>query len=252
MTASARFKFYFQLDDELFNSADTKEQLYYTYSEAAPVQSEPMGARGRKEGLRAHMVLRGLILNHTFWLSADPEADEMFEQVLMPRLGPTIERMVRHQKMYLAKRDKMGIALEPFECLELRLDPYAFTFKDTLGLDERTVTDAVASIRGWLNDGTFDPDLLAGIDIPCSEMNGAAPEAALEECGTPTGPGSEEAPSDRQSPHESPLDYTVWEVFFVDGSSKAFDSARGAWVEGNQAPSTLAANPDGTPPMGHP
>jgi hypothetical protein len=177
MTIKARYKFYFQLDDEHFADEATKNQLYYTYSGAAPVQSVRAESRFARYNKKAIMLLRGTILNHTFWFSNQEEADELWHTVLIPQLKPTLERTVQLQHMYQNKTQKVGIPLEPFERLFLQLDPYVFSFRDTLDLDADLVVDAVQKIRKWLNDGTFAGSELVQIDIPFIDPNNPVKES---------------------------------------------------------------------------
>jgi hypothetical protein len=275
MAIKARFKFYFKLDEELFQDEDTKEQLYRTYSEAAAVAYQPMTAEEAASGKRALMLLRGMILNHTFWLSSDPEADELWASAILPALPKAIERTVRHQKMYQRQGKKIGVLLPPFERMDLQLDPYVFSFEDTTNLTEDVVVDAVEQIRVLLNDGVFDSALLQRIDIP--QVVAAEPEAeeqtaeavAAEDDATAAGGDIADgtAPDDQAGddadddatagddaaqagdemadgeaadgaeegqeaePEPKVVDYSIWEVFYKDGTSRLFDSKGNSWIQ---------------------
>jgi hypothetical protein len=248
MAIKARCKFYFQLDDELFADEATKNQLYYAFSGAAPVQSMKAEPRYQKYHKKAIMLLRGMILNHPFWFSEQEGADERWASILIPRLELAVERLVHLHTMYQNKKDKIGIPLEPFERLFIQLDPYVFSFEDMPHLRSAVVIESVQKIRGWLNDGTFDRNKLEQIDIPPIEPAKVAVEDELEVEGI--GDGSivesqelEQAPTESESqeseprepeprePEPKPVDYTIWEVFFKDGSSKYFDSSQGVWTE---------------------
>jgi hypothetical protein len=268
MTVKARYKFYFQLEDELFDDEGTKNQLYYAYSGATAVQSVRTEPQFKKYNKKALMLLRGMILNHQFWFSEAEEADDLWNNALIPLLKPTVKRTFELQEMYQNKPDKVGIPLDYFERFFLKLDPYVFNFEGTRNLEVSTVVDAVEKTRVWLNDGTFDGGSLVQIDIPYIAPE-IVPEIPLENESEPT--AEEVAPSEsaqeevspvldeladadtttvQETGEESadsaaeevssdalveeevkPVDYTIWEIFFSDGSSKYFDSEQGTWTE---------------------
>jgi hypothetical protein len=233
MTIKARYKFYFQLSDELLADEATKSQLYYTYSGAAPVQSVKAEPRYARYGKKAIMLLRGMILNRTFWFSAQEEADELWHTVLIPQLRLTVERTIQLQRGYQSKTEKLGIPLEPFERLFLQLDPYVFSFEDGSDFDVDLVIDTVQKIRRWLNDDTFDGSELVQIDIPPVDSNKPADQDTreVESSVSRERESTIIEPESKPELKSKPIDYTVWKLFFRDGSSQCFDAAQGQWIK---------------------
>jgi hypothetical protein len=238
MTVKARYKLYFHLDDGLFVDDATKNQLYYAYSAAASVASVPMGQEFADRGRRAIMVLRGMILNHPFWFSDQAEADSLWSGTLIPQLGPTVERAIQLQELYQRKSDKIGMPIDYFDRLELVLDPYRLSFQEPRQLDWRFVVEAVETTRRLLNADVFNRGMLEHIDIPCIETKpdlGADPavEPLAEPLAEPTVELSPEPPSKQ-------IDYSIWQVFYKDGSSKLFDSVAEDWLAQPVQASSLA------------
>jgi hypothetical protein len=219
MAVTARFKFSFQLDDELFADEATKNQLYYSYSAAAPVQSVRAEPFYQKYGKKAIMLLRGMVLNHDFWLSQHDGADGLWRDTLIPQLSLTVERALQLQEAYQDNTQKVGFPLERFERFFLKLDPYVLSFENAGKLTAALVVDAAQKTRKCLNDGAFDATDLMQIDIPPMKRSGAGGQDEAHEEGE--GAVIEETKA---------LDYTIWEVFWADGSSRYFDSTQEAWV----------------------
>jgi hypothetical protein len=265
MTAKPRFKFKVQLEEELLNDEGTKGHFYNSFSGAAPSDFGPLTPEQAEKGLQAGMYLRGLILNHHFWLSTFDEADELWKSEMLPNLRETIDRTLHKQKVYLRSKPQAGIVLEPFERLDVLLEPYYLSFADMRRLEPGIVVDAIKQIRVLLNDGTFDSESLQRIDIPAipaKEPEGAeaesdeglaeetaAPPAVeddaekddtvlsedavpdAEDLDDPEAPATTDEAQAVEEEEPEPVDYTIWNLSYRDGSQRLFDSANSTWVE---------------------
>ena len=243
-------RLHFLIDPDVAND-DLVTDIKRCYLNVAPVIIE--------EGTRGENTLRLVVVLHEpLWEVGDARSDEVWSDILIPWLEKKLFKLDATVRNFNRTRKAKAQPVY-YENLEIALGDELFSLAlsgDCAFPDETCrLIDRFRTLKG---EGAFGGGAIACVDMPWretlpalelpeeapgvagdEERDGTFPEAGETVEGASSADTAAELPEETagalereaKPASEPPIDYTLWEVRFTDGSSAVFNEQTGGAVE---------------------
>lgn len=213
--------------DERVYSEEIVAEIKNAYADAAPAEIKTH-APGKCDP--KNTLILTVEADAPYWTSSDGQADETWENDVMPWLADVMGKVsTATVTSNYARRENDEPELD-FRWLGLELEESSLVIKLTpeSALPERAI-ELVDRARTFMREGAFSQEGVSRISIPSCPSYIAQTVDFVDYNNAPQPTGNAQSYTANQ-PADYPTDYTVWGIEYEDGTERGFDSVSGSFA----------------------